>query len=823
MYYMKTILSAMLLFLFATVYAQDKAIIKGNVKDAKTGEPLYGVNVYSAKGVGTTTDFDGDFQLKLDPGTYEIKISFVSYRDIKKSVTVEAGQTLTLNEKLETSTIELGTTVISASKYEKKLSEETVSIEVLGSNLIKNSNSLQADDAMEKVPGVTVVDGQASIRGGSGWSYGAGSRVAVMVDDMPFMSADAADAKWGAMPVELIEQIEVIKGAASALYGSSALNGIINVRTAWPKNEPVTKITMSTGVAQNPSYKSLSDTISEAMWYGRDQPKMGGILVSHSRKIKSFDLILGGAYNGRTSHLLGDGATETRLSGKLRFRPKNVRGLSMGTTYNINNNVGSTFFLWNGLDSLAYTPFPNSVTQYRTLRINFDNWITYFDKHDNQFSLKTRYFNATNTNNTGQGSVPQQYFGELQYQRRFVPIDLNIVGGISGYYSWIRPPKGDTTSILGDKANTNASNASVYFQADKKFWDKLSVAFGVRWEYFTIDTFADYSISYFGKTKIPAVLRLGLNYQAAEATYIRASIGQGYRFPTIAEKFVRTNVGAVGIYPNPALEPETGWSAEVAVKQGIKLGSWLGYVDVAGFVNQYKNMMEFTFAGVGWGSFNPNYDRNDQTKTKDPLEGAGFSSQNVGNTRVIGGELTILGTGKLFDKIPMTILAGYTYVNPKNLNWDDTLFIYDKFGSVFEKGSGTYAESSSSTENTLKYRNNHTFKFDMELGFYKEKIGVGLSIQYTSFMQNIDKVFVETFTQFEGGLLGSTSAFSALRDFRANNERGNTLIDPRISYKFNDKAKLTFVCKNALNQQIMERPAFLSLPRNYNIQLDLEF
>ena len=819
MHYLKTILSCFIILASIVAYAQEKATVKGNVKDAKTGEPLYGVNVYTAKGQGTTTDFDGNFTLKLDAGTYEFKISFVSYRDIKKSITLQAGETITLNEKLETSTIELGTTVVSASKYEKKLSEETVSIDVLGSNLIRNSSSLQADDAMEKVPGVTVVDGQASIRGGSGWSYGAGSRVAVLVDDMPFMSADAADAKWSAMPVELIEQVEVIKGAASAMYGSSALNGIINLRTAWPKNEPVTKITMTGGVTQNPKYTSLSDTISEQAWHGRDQPKNAAFQISHSRKIKSFDIVVGGSYNGRTSHLLGDGVTETRLSGKLRYRPKNVRGLSMGTSYNINNNVGSTFFLWNGLDSLSYTPFPSSVSQYRSLRINVDNWFTYFDKHDNQYSLKTRYFNSTNTNNTGQGSVPQQYFGEFQYQRKFVPIDLNIVGGVSGYYSWIRPPKGDTTSILGDKASTNASNFSAYFQVDKKFWDKLSVSFGMRWEYFTIDSFADYSISYIGDAKIPMVLRFGLNYQAAEATYIRASIGQGYRFPTIAEKFVNTNVGVVGIYPNPLLEPETGWSAEVAIKQGIKLGSWLGYVDAAGFINQYRNMMEFTFGAFGNSPVNGA--RYNPAFPNDPLLGLGFSSQNVGNTRIIGGEFTILGTGKLFNKLPMNILAGYTYANPKNLNWEDTLFVYDRFGSGFT--SGTYAETSSSSENTLKYRSNHTFKLDIEFFLYKEKIGLGLSVQYTSFMLNLDRVFVKDFADLEGSLLTGTNAFSALATFRANNERGNSLVDPRISYKFTDKAKLTFICRNALNQQIMERPAFLSAPRNYTLQLDIQF
>jgi hypothetical protein len=129
--------------------------------------------------------------------------------------------------------------------------------------------------------------------------------------------------------------------------------------------------------------------------------------------------------------------------------------------------------------------------------------------------------------------------------------------------------------------------------------------------------------------------------------------------------------------------------------------------------------MEFTFGGFGWGIFNPNYDRNDTTKTRDPLAGAGFSSQNVGNTRIIGGEFTIMGKGKLFNKIPTTIVAGYTVVKAKNLNWDDTLFVFDKFGNSFT--NGTYAESSSAKENTLKYRQDHTFKLDIESFFYKEK------------------------------------------------------------------------------------------------------
>ena len=64
------------------------------------------------------------------------------------------------------------------------------------------------------------MDGQANIRGGSGYSYGAGSRVMLLMDDLPILTGDVNEVKWNYLPVEIIGQVEVIKGASSALYGS---------------------------------------------------------------------------------------------------------------------------------------------------------------------------------------------------------------------------------------------------------------------------------------------------------------------------------------------------------------------------------------------------------------------------------------------------------------------------------------------------------------------------------------------------------------------------------------------------------------------------
>ena len=114
-------------------------------------------------------------------------------------------------------------------------------MEVIKPQMIENKNTTEIQTAMEQIPGVNITDGQANIRGGSGWSYGAGSRVLVMVDDMPLISGDAGQVQWKLIATENINQVEVIKGASSVLYGSSALNGVINIRTAFPSKKDIDK------------------------------------------------------------------------------------------------------------------------------------------------------------------------------------------------------------------------------------------------------------------------------------------------------------------------------------------------------------------------------------------------------------------------------------------------------------------------------------------------------------------------------------------------------------------------------------------------------
>ena len=154
--------------------------------------------------------------------------------DQRKEFTLAAGQELTWNPVMVSAAEALGLVVVSAGRFEQDASEVTVSLEVLQPALVENKATTTLETAIEQTPGVSLVDGEPQIRSGSGFSYGAGSRVMVLVDDLPVLSGDAGRPTWGFLPLENLEQIEVVKGASSVLYGSAALSGVINIRTRYP-------------------------------------------------------------------------------------------------------------------------------------------------------------------------------------------------------------------------------------------------------------------------------------------------------------------------------------------------------------------------------------------------------------------------------------------------------------------------------------------------------------------------------------------------------------------------------------------------------------
>jgi len=764
--------------------------IQGIVTDAKTGETLIGVTVQDNNGHGAQTDIEGKYDLKCNEGKSEITFSYIGYNTKKISVELKKGQTLFQDVSLSEEQKVLDQVVVTGSKFEKKLSEETVSIEVVRPNVIQNNNVTQVDQAVETVPGVTIIDGQANIRGGSGYSYGAGSRVLLMQDDMPILQADAGFPNWSFVAVENISQIEVIKGAASAMYGSSALNGIINIRTAYPTSKPYFNITGFHTITGNPAgnkyYRdrqvganTVTDTFTKS-WWGKQYPTTNGLSYAYRKKFGQFDLVMGGYAFGEDSYLQGIYDRRIRQNVYTRYRFKNVENLAVGCNFNFQIGESNSFFIWNAsrTGSIfeqeyhpkgAYQPGFATPTTTKGLRFSIDPFLNYQDKFGNKHKLLTRWLNVDNKNSSNQDNYSDFYYGEYQFQRALEKIGLTVTSGIVANHVNV------VAGLYGTSPDSaiTSTNVAGYVQLDKKFFNKLTLTGGARYEWFKNS----------GKEEAKPVFRFGANYQAAEYTFVRASWGQGYRYPTIAERNIITNVGAIYIFPNRELRSETGWSSELGLKQGFKISSWKGFVDLSGFYTEYQDMMEFTFNVTN--------------------RGLGFQSINVGNTQIMGTEVTVAGIGKI-GNVPLQVMSGYTYIDPKYKDWETPFKMPE--GSIIDPNNPPTQKNTSSdtTNNILKYRFKHTFKMDFQATV--KKFEFGATINYLSEMKNIDNVFQELLPGVKG-----------YRD--ANKGKGIFYIDARIGYNPTEQINVAFIVKNALNNEYSVRPAMMESPINFTVKM----
>lgn len=767
-------------FYSCQLYAQTIGVVKGMVKDHPGGEALPGATVILDKTNGASTDANGLFMLRSEPGSYELRCEMLGYTSFTQTVTVKAGDTtfVTIDLQADKGNRLLDEVVVSAGKFEQKLSDITVSMEVIKPQLIENKNTTSLDVIMNQVPGVTVADGQASIRGGSGFSYGAGSRVLLLVDEMPMLSADANDIKWNYLPLENLEQVEVIKGAASALFGSSALNGAINLRTAYARDKPVTKVTAFAGSYDAPRRASYK-------WWKGTSRFQEGVNFSHAQKLKNLDLVIGGHVYNDDGYRYLETEQRARLNVNLRYNFQGkLRGLALGVNTNMMQTRGGLFFLWQNADS-AYVPQGLNIQRYDNKRFNIDPYINYLFKKGGKLSLRTRYFLTDNSNDKGQGARAELYYSELQYQKRF----KNNFTLTAGAVYMEQQVLGD--SLYGRHTGTNYAG---YLQLDKKF-GRLTTSLGIRGEYYKVDT--SYTRGYISpKIKdlpFQPVLRAGLNYQAFEYTFIRASFGQGYRFPSIAEKYIATSVSALKIYPNYNLQPERGWSAEVGIKQGFGIAGFKGFLDIAGFWTEYQDMVEFVFDiyGPKTGFFG-----NDS-------EYAGFKSQNTGKARINGIDVTLTGTGKI-GPINVSLLTGYTFTNPIDPNYDP---LKDTLGLP--------------NTNILKYRNRHLFKNDIQLDY--KKFSLGFSTRYFSFMENVDRRFTQSILHEYGPAfdeIPSTYILPGLREYREQqHNKGNWIHDLRVSYQAIKLLKVSFIVNNLFNAEYMARPGDVRPPRMFIVQL----
>lgn len=714
----------------------------GTVREAAGQKsPLIGVNVWvqavaPQASLGTTTDAQGRYELLLPQGQYVIRFSYVGFES--QSLQGEISQNTTIDVALRHSADELSAVVVTAGRFEQRTEEVTVSMEVVRPSALHRNAITRFDDALDRVPGVQMVNGQLNIRGTSGFSYGAGSRVQVLVDDMPLLAGDAGDAKWSFIPIENISQIEVVKGAASALYGSAALGGIINLRTAYPTETPRTEAQFFSFLHDAPR------DFFKTPYRRSDGRNQSGLGLLHSRQIGRNDLTIGVFAVNDEGYRIGE--FSRRIRGNIHWRHRLGERVSFSLSTNAMTDTFGNFFFWEN-DTLAFFPSPGTNDNQRSMRWTLDPCIYYYGLNGQKTTLRNRYYLTDNRGDSSRNTRGEVYFTELQHQRNILP-GLVATAGLLHQYNFV-----NSGILYGLRSSRNLA---AYVQADHKI-GRFNYSLGLRIEQFVIDS--NPPLRY-------PVVRLGLNYRAASFTWLRASFGQGFRTPSIAERYVRGVAGPVEVFPNPSLSTETGWSAETGIKQIWKWGAWTGLTDLALFWTQYFNMIEFRFG------FYP--------------QGAGFQARNLDNrsSMIRGIELTTGATGS-WRGFKFNGQLGYTYIQP--IEWYQP--IPDRPDILLKED--------------LKYRTPHVFRSDVTLR--RGRFDAGSNLRFNSFMTAID-------TEFE-------TLISGVAPFRTRRASGDLIIDLRMGYDLRHDINISVLVRNVGNRDYMIVPGNIGPPRTWGIQL----
>ncbi|WP_417201257.1 TonB-dependent receptor [Bizionia sp.] len=219
-------------------YAQTSFSISGSI--GSEGESLPFASVYLENTTtGTTTNTDGFYTLNnISPGNYTLVASFKGHTTVKKNILIE-DKNITVNFTLESGE-SLDEVVITGTLKAVSRLESPVPVEIYTSAFFKKNPTSNIFEALQNVNGVRPQlncnicnTGDIHINGLEG------PYTLVLIDGMPIVSGLSTVYGLSGIPNSLIEQVEIVKGPASSLYGSEAVGGLINIITKLPENAPI--------------------------------------------------------------------------------------------------------------------------------------------------------------------------------------------------------------------------------------------------------------------------------------------------------------------------------------------------------------------------------------------------------------------------------------------------------------------------------------------------------------------------------------------------------------------------------------------------------
>lgn len=788
------LLSLLLVFNLEST-AQDKIRVSGTVLDDEK-RPLVSVTVIgNDREAGAYTDEFGKYELLLTrQDTLRVLFTFPSFQDSVVLIPNPVLDAYELNIAMNPYTTAV--VVVKTDKIAMSIDEVTNSVDLVDNETVNQFADNDIQSAMINVPGVTIYDGQPSIRGSSGYTYGAGSRVLTLLNGLPMISANRNSVSFSMLPTDNIQQIEVYKGASSVLYGAGAMGGVINVITDDPVDTPRTVIRGGMSWYDRPA----NDT---ADFDGRSAGIIPNVHFFHSRKIrKNFDftaqvdLIYDSGYRQDEFERRFRGMTMMKYHIPVK-NPK-IKDLYIGLNLQASIDSSGTVLGGSAYPQGILVPGSGFLSLQNLFRYSIDPKI-YLETARSQLTYQGRSFLQEDLISTGQSGISNLYYNEVQYLYKATEW-FSFVTGVSHQRAFVK-----AAATFGE---ATSDQAGAYLQMRFKLFEKLNILLGARWQYETVQGDTSGALDSLGERTQEAVVRqrtinepifrVGLNYNAWPGGYLRGSFGQAIRSPGVAERYTTTQAGPITVIPAPNIQVEEGYTSELGIRQLFTLanGKLLGFLDVSAFFMRFNNMVEFYVDVASVGSSTGGLS-------------VPFTAQNISEAQVTGVEANMNMQYNITPDAGINFSGGVTFIEPVDLGGDETFdgddsaSVIGDYVGILLLGGTPPTEAPDDRPRTLKYRNKVLVRSSTQF-FYKHW-AFTVNYRYTSHMINVDKVFL------------IDPIFPGVTDFRAANNNGWHELDFILAYN-RPKYTISLHMFNALNTEYMTIPGTLGEQRRFAIQ-----
>ncbi len=621
-------------------------VIKGSVMDKRSGQPLPLANIVLERTtMGAATDPEGIFFiLDVPQGSYQVRATMMGYKSASRTVQVQAGRTVTVSFELRETPIPLDAIVVTGTRTPKTIKDVPVRTELISARMIEEKGATQLYEALEAQPGIRVEQQCSncnfSILRVEGLE---GGYAQVLIDGQPIFSGLAG--VYGLQQIQTghVKQIEVVKGAGSALYGSDAIGGVVNVVMKDPSPRPSLSLGLSLGTHATNSFHVDGSLRNDRLGLiFSAQKDMANAIDQTGGDQAPYDDIGQDNYTDRVE-------TDNFGAGvKLHwFDP-----LGTGSRIKIHGRAISEFRRGGHLDTWD-DPFDPDSEQIRTTRYETGLGLEKTFPRGNRLELNVSFVNhdrnATNgaawdkaieagmlddeLNFTPQGQTYVDEYGFEQFRTEWYPQPfilnekLFLLDVVHAY------PLGKHTILAGaqyrksdleqdinrSQSNKCADDLGFFVQADLMAMPVLELILGARYDMHQSED--DLTGGQYDETTINP--RLALRYSVSSDLVIRANLGTGFRVPYLFSEDMHLCASAPRIYKGPDLEAEKAVSMSVGgdfYRADYRLGFNV-------FRTRIRDKVEFVSA-------------DDQ-----PIPaGYDYKWSNVGDAYTQGAELTLGGT-----------------------------------------------------------------------------------------------------------------------------------------------------------------------------------